>query len=111
MMENSINVVESAKMKAKKLLNSYVAVIRTNFIYIGRLVEAKIEKLWSMKIPFCRLRIKDMYKFSIDGKKISYIPEDFVYINAPEHIFPVNELKYLNRKVYEAWRSCKEGGM
>ncbi len=102
-LRESISLVEEAKEKAKKLKGSIIAVYRTTSIVIGKLEEVKIEKLWSTQVPFCRLRLKKVKKFDLEGRLIGESEEDFVYVNKKEFIFSLEELEKANKKVYKSF--------
>ena len=99
--QNPINEVERAKEKARKLINSYVGVYQTMSILIGKLKNVSLERLWSMKVLFCRLHMENVARFDLDGKIISQSDEEIVYVSKPEFVLSLEELEKANSKVYK----------
>jgi len=97
--------VERAREKAKTLLENFIAVYQTNFIVTGILKEVGIERLWSLKYPYCKLKLDCVKKFDLEGKQVSESDEETVFVNKPEFIFSKEELKNANKKVYE--KACE----
>ncbi len=101
--------VEKAKEKARKLLEQYAGIYQTNYILVGKVKEVKLEKLWSMGILFCRIRLKDVKKFDLEGRLVSQSDEELIYVNKPEFVFGLKELEKANQKVYKAFASLLQG--
>ena len=95
--------VEKAKEKARKLIGELTGIYQTTSILIGKITEVKLEKLWSIKILFCRIRLKNVKKFDLEGDLISQSDEELVYVNRPEFILTLEELEKANKKVYESF--------
>jgi hypothetical protein len=99
--QNSISEVERAKEKARKLVNSYVGIYQTMSILTGKLKSVSLERLWSMKVLFCRLHMENVTKFDLEGKVISRSDEEIVYVSKPEFVLSLEELEKANSKVYK----------
>lgn len=98
-----ITDVERAKEKARKLEGEIAGIYQTTSILIGKVKEVKLEKLWSMGILFCRIRLKNVKKFDLEGKLISQSEEELVYVNRPEFILDLKELEKANPKVFKSF--------
>ncbi len=104
-----ITSVEKAKEKARKLLDQYAGIYQTNFILLGKIKEVKLEKMWSIGILFCRIRLKNVRKFDLEGKLVSQSEEELVYVNKPEFVLSLEELEKANQKVYRAFLEMLHG--
>ncbi len=93
--------VEKAKEKARKLINDIIIIYQTTSVSVGILKEVGIEKLWSMRIPYCKLYLQNFNKFDLEGKLLYSTDEEIIYINKPEYIFSLEELKKSNEKLYK----------
>ncbi len=93
--------VEKAKEKARKLLNKIIVVYQTTSVSVGILKEVGIEKLWSIRIPYCKLSIEKFTKFDLEGKKLYSTDEEIIYINNPDFILSLEELEKANEKLYK----------
>ncbi|HIQ49954.1 MAG TPA: hypothetical protein EYH56_02035 [Nanoarchaeota archaeon] len=100
-----ITNVEKAKEKAKKLKGEIAGIYQTTSILVGKVEEVKLEKLWSMGILFCRIRLKNVKKFDLEGNLISQTEEELIYVNKPEFIFSLKELEKANQKVFKSFIS------
>ncbi len=93
--------IERVREKAKKLIGSVIAVYQTTSIVSGILKDVSIERLWSIKCPYCKLKIENFKRFDLEGNLISESDEEIVFVNKSEFLFSLNELEKANKKVYK----------
>ena len=100
-----ITNVEKTKEKAKKLQGEIAGIYQTTSILVGKVEEVKLEKLWNTGILFCRIRLKNVRKFDLEGNLISQSEEELIYVNKPEFILDLKELEKANPKVFKSFAS------
>jgi hypothetical protein len=93
--------VEKSKEKARKLLRKVVAVELSDGVFVGKLEDVSLDKLFTLKYPFCKLSLTRTKKYSIQGKIERQMEEHVCFVNKPQMILDMDELSKRYPDIHE----------
>ncbi len=103
--------IEKSREKAKTFIGKVIAVDQNTSIVVGKLDRVEIDKLWRMNYPYCKLTVKNAFKYRKDGNFQQNMEDlNIFFVNKPEMVMPVEEFSKRFPKVYnEVLGKIKKG--